>query len=539
MSGELNIKYSATGKTILALILGSDRTTRWNGAAMVNIASVSAANWTTGMVTLAEQQTSDSAASATYVGNFPAGITNPGEYAVEYYLSTAATPGSQAVGVQDVCWSGAATQLTHSNLTVSGTSTAADGVYYLAEYLANGTPYYKSSGGWYLWHDSTAGKWYLASTGPFQPILPLAYWYLATDSPIGTYTAVGYSNAAVASGKYSNPGTLLDLAISSATCAGRLPLNPSAVGDAMALTSDYDAAKTAAQPGDKMDLSSNLNNDAVETIQNGLATGSDVSNVLAAVQNIQNNTFIAANIPAILQVPASGQPQTITITLAISDETGAAHDIDSNANPAVVLINNAGTDRSARLSAWQHPATGKYTAAYTNSAGDAIENLYWEITATVNSKLRRYVATTQLVNTIAVDFTSSDRQALSGIAAQLGTAGSGLTALGDARLSNLDAAVSQVKTKTDKIPDEPAAVGSAMTLESAQRDAIAAALLDLGNAVDGKTLRQALRIIAAVLAGKISGAGSGTETFRGLDDQNDRVVVVADAYGNRTDVTYT
>jgi hypothetical protein len=268
------------------------------------------------------------------------------------------------------------------------------------------------------------------------------------------------------------------------------------------------------------------------------AASSEVTNVLTAVQNVQNNTFIAVNIPGILQVPASGNPQTITITVAISDETGAAHDIDSSANPAVVLINNAGTDRSSRLSAWQHPATGKYTAAYTNSAGDAIENLYWEITATVNAKLRRYVATTQLVNTIAIDFTASDRQTLSGVAAQLGNAGSGLTSLGDSRLSNLDAAVSQVKAKTDNLPANPAAVGSAMTLRSAERDAIAAALLDLASAVDGKTLRQALRIIAAVLAGKVSGAGSGTETFRGLDDQHDRVVVTADAGGNRTNVTY-
>ena len=39
-------------------------------------------------------------------------------------------------------------------------------------------------------------------------------------------------------------------------------------------------------------------------------------------------------------------------------------------------------------------------------------------------------------------------------------------------------------------------------------------LLDFPNAVDGKTLRQALRIMAAVLAGKVSGAGSGTENFR-------------------------
>ncbi len=232
--------------------------------------------------------------TGTYVGDFPAGITASGEYAVEYYLSTAATPGSQAVGVQEVWWDGAKA------------------------------------------------------------------------------------------------------------------IRPSGAGE-------------------KMDLVNAPNSTAVTAIQNGLATASSVSGVLSAVQNVQNNTFIAANIPGILQVPASGNPQTVTITLAISDETGAAHDIDSSANPAVVLVNNAGTDRSARLSSWQHPATGKYTTAYTNSAGDAIENLYWEVTATVNSKLRRYVATTQLVNTIAVDFTATDRQTLSGIAAQLGTAGSGLT----------------------------------------------------------------------------------------------------------------
>ena len=518
MSGELNIKYSATGKTILALILGSDRTTRWNGSAMVAISSVSDANWTTGMATLIEQTTSGSTKTATYVGNFPAGITTAGEYEVEYYLSTAATPGSQAIGVQDVWWSGATTQFIHSNLSVSGTSTATDGVYYLVEYLANGTPYYEhSSGGWYLWHDSTAGKWYISAASPpigqnDTGILPLAYWYLASDSPIGTYTAVGYSNAAVVSGQYSNPGTLLDLAISAVRRASRLPGNPSAVGDAMSLTSDYDAALDA-------------------------ASSSSVSEVLSAVQNLQNNTFIAVNIPPILERPDTSF-NTIQITVAVSDETGTATDIDNSANPSVVLVNNAGTDRSGRLSSWSHPATGKYTAAYTNTSTDALENLYWEITATVNSKLRRYIATTQLVDTTAVDFTSSDRSTLSGIAAQIGSAGSGLTGLGDTRLSNLDAAVSQVKTKTDKIPDAPAAVGSAMTLESAQRDAIAAALLDLGNAVDGKTLRQALRIIAAVLAGKVSGAGSGTETFRGIDDQNNRVVVVADAYGNRTDVTY-
>ncbi|HEY4761277.1 MAG TPA: hypothetical protein VIH42_11910 [Thermoguttaceae bacterium] len=115
-----------------------------------------------------------------------------------------------------------------------------------------------------------------------------------------------------------------------------------------------------------------------------------------------------------------------------------------------------------------------------------------------------------------------------------------------------------VKSQTDKIPNEPAAVGSAMTLtpaydaaktaaqpgdamtlQSGDHDAIAAAVLDLANAIDGKTLRQALQIIAAVVAGKVEGAGSGTESFRSLDDGATRVVVMADAFGNRTNVTYS
>lgn len=46
----------------------------------------------------------------------------------------------------------------------------------------------------------------------------------------------------------------------------------------------------------------------------------------------------------------------------------------------------------------------------------------------------------------------------------IGIAGVGLTNLGDTRIVNLDAKISDVKGKTDNIPASPAAVGSAMTL---------------------------------------------------------------------------
>ena len=53
----------------------------------------------------------------------------------------------------------------------------------------------------------------------------------------------------------------------------------------------------------------------------------------------------------------------------------------------------------------------------------------------------------------------------------------------------------------------------------------------------GLTAAEVLRIVASVLAGKVSGGGTGTETFVGLDGTTDRVVSVNDASGNRTSVT--
>jgi hypothetical protein len=62
--------------------------------------------------------------------------------------------------------------------------------------------------------------------------------------------------------------------------------------------------------------------------------------------------------------------------------------------------------------------------------------------------------------------------------------------------------------------------------------------LDSEPLIDGKTIVEALRIISAILAGKVTGAGTGSEVFRSLDDTSNRVSVTVDAEGNRTAVTY-
>lgn len=103
--------------------------------------------------------------------------------------------------------------------------------------------------------------------------------------------------------------------------------------------------------------------------------------------------------------------------------------------------------------------------------------------------------------------------------------------------SYIDTEVAAIKAKTDLIPSSPAAVGSAMTLTSGERDSIAAALLDLASAIDGKTLRQAIRYIASLCVGKVSGAGTGTEVFKGLDGSTTRATVTVDNDGNRSAVT--
>lgn len=54
--------------------------------------------------------------------------------------------------------------------------------------------------------------------------------------------------------------------------------------------------------------------------------------------------------------------------------------------------------------------------------------------------------------------------------------------------------------------------------------------------VDGVTFQNAMRVIAAMCAGRVSGAGTGSEVFKGLDESTTRVTVTADSNGNRSDI---
>lgn len=71
------------------------------------------------------------------------------------------------------------------------------------------------------------------------------------------------------------------------------------------------------------------------------------------------------------------------------------------------------------------------------------------------------------------------------------------------------------------------------------RNAIADALLDRTDGVEtGVTPRQFMQRSGAVVAGKISGAGTGTEIFVGMDGSTTRVTVTVDGNGNRSAMVY-
>jgi len=57
--------------------------------------------------------------------------------------------------------------------------------------------------------------------------------------------------------------------------------------------------------------------------------------------------------------------------------------------------------------------------------------------------------------------------------------------------------------------------------------------------VGSYTMRQLLKVMAAAMAGKATGGGTTTVTFRGVDDTSNVIVATVDANGNRSAVTLT
>jgi len=107
-----------------------------------------------------------------------------------------------------------------------------------------------------------------------------------------------------------------------------------------------------------------------------------------------------------------------------------------------------------------------------------------------------------------------------------------------ANLAIVDGIVDAIKAKTDNLPSDPAdqsAVEAAITagIATIDTDSVLAATVE-----GAYTVQDVLKLMASVMAGKVSGGGTTSVTFRDLSDALDRVTATVDTNGNRTDLTF-
>ncbi len=74
------------------------------------------------------------------------------------------------------------------------------------------------------------------------------------------------------------------------------------------------------------------------------------------------------------------------------------------------------------------------------------------------------------------------------------------------------------------------------SIEIAQTTGISVSDILSAEIETGYNMQEILRLVAAALAGKVSGAGTTTITIRDVNDTVDRIVATVDSNGNRTDV---
>lgn len=211
---------------------------------------------------------------------------------------------------------------------------------------------------------------------------------------------------------------------------------------------------------------------------------------------------------------------------------------------------------------WKGSAAAAMTGdAFARLGAPAGASVSADIAAVKTDTAAVKVQTDKLVFTVAnqvdvnvIDWKGSAAPAMTGDAyARLGApAGASVSAdiaaiyarAGAPAGASMSADIAAILAATLNAAGVRAAVGLASANLDTQLAAIpsansnADALLDRANAVEtGWTPRKVLRILFAVLGGKLSGAGTATEVFRDGTDAKDRVTATVDASGNRTAIT--
>jgi len=328
-----------------------------------------------------------------------------------------------------------------------------------------------------------------------------------------------------------------------------LPASPAAVGSAMTLAPDSITAATIAAGAigsSEAPLLANLD----ATVSSRLATAgytapanADITTIKAKTDNLPSDPADESSLQAAIATRAApGAAMTLTsveedaIVDKVWDEplTGLTHNGATSAGRRVreladVVVIERGTLQGATAGTATLPATFS-----------AVDGYYDHILMVISGgigvgqvrPLQDYVGLTKIVNVNpdwAVIPTGADFE---------------LYAFGEVHVHEIhEGAISSesfitgainatVAPALDAAVSSRATAGDSMALTSGAVDAI------LDDAVEGTvTLRQALRVVLAVLAGKAVGAPDGPIAYRDIGDTKDRVIGLIDGDGNRTSVT--
>jgi hypothetical protein len=252
-------------------------------------------------------------------------------------------------------------------------------------------------------------------------------------------------------------------------------------------------------------------------------------------------TILAGDgVKVFVTAPGTTAPTAAEVADAVCDEALAGHTdagslgkalADTETDAAAV---KAVTDNLPDSGALNDLATlaARLTAAragYLDELGSAnlpadVDTLLTRVTAAVATAAALATVDTEVGQIKAVTDALPDSGALTSLAqASVCTEG---------RLGELDAA---------NLPADVAAVASSIAaLNDLDASAIEAAVWDAADKFEtGWTPAQALRVACAIVAGLLSGGGTATNVFKGLDKSTTRASATVDESGNRTAITYT
>ena len=256
------------------------------------------------------------------------------------------------------------------------------------------------------------------------------------------------------------------------------------------LTADYDAAKTAAPAGAQMDLVNAPNATAITAIQSGLSTltaqqvweygtrtissfGSLVSDIATAVWAAAVRTITGGAISTVSDKTDYSLTSAYDAAKTAAP-AGAQMDLVNAPNATAITAIQSGIATSAEIAALNDLSSAEAQSAAAAALVDYDPPTKAEMDAGlagINPPTTSEITTAVWA---AVTRSLTDKADFTLTAAY----DAAKAAASATDVATVDTVVNAIKAKTDNLPASPAAVGSAMTLTSGERTAIADAVLD-------------------------------------------------------------